>query len=101
MNVKAEISQLNNLANELLENIENELWDETKILSQKWDAKIRRFVQSLSAKQFITMKNEIENISSQNTIIEKRLIDLRAKVLTQIQENEHTRTAIQFYNKTA
>ena len=46
------------------------------------------------------MKSEIEKIATQNTSINKRLIKLRAKVLTQIQENNNSRSAIQLYNST-
>ncbi len=99
--VRSQISQLNHSANELLEVIENEMWDEAIELSQKWDVNIRSFVHGLTAKQFISMRKEVEDLVSQNAIIERNLIDSRAKVLTQIQENNHSRTAIQFYNKTA
>lgn len=101
MNASTQITQLNNSANELLATIENELWDEAIELSQQWDANIRSFVCGLSAEQVISMKNEIEEIASQNSSIKDRLIDSRAKVLTLIQENNNSRTAIQLYNKTA
>jgi len=101
MNASQQIAQLNHSANELLETIENELWDEVIELSQRWDENIRSFIRSLSAEQFITLRNEVENIAFQNSKIEKCVIDSRAKVLTQIQETNNSRTAIQFYNKTA
>ncbi len=95
------ITQLNTSANELTKVIENELWDEATVLSQKWDQNVRDFISGLSAKQFINMKKEIEDIASQNTRIETLLIELRAKVLTQIQENKYSNNAIQLYHKTA
>ena len=100
MNVDQQLTQINNSANRLVETIENELWDEAIELGQQWDARIREFMRCLSAEQFISMRSEIENIASQNTSINKRLIKLRAKVLTQIQENNSSRSAIQLYNST-
>jgi len=100
MNVDQQLTQLNNSANELVETIENEMWDEAIELSQQWDARIRSFIRRLSAEQFVSMKSEIEEIATQNTSIKKRLIKLRAKVLTQIQENNNSRTAIQLYSNT-
>jgi len=98
MNVDQQLTQINNSAYELVETIENELWDEAIELSQQWDARIRNFIRSLSAEQFVSMKSEIEKIATQNTSINKRLIKLRAKVLTKIQENNTSRSAIQLYN---
>lgn len=100
MNVDQQLTQINNSANRLVETIENELWDEAIELSQQWDARIRKFMRSLSAEQFISMRSEIEYIVSQNTSINKRLIKLRANVLTLIQENNSSRSAIQLYNNT-
>lgn len=100
MNVDQQLTQINNSANRLVETIENELWDEAIEFSQQWDARIRKFMRSLSAEQFISMRSEIENIASQNTSINKRLIKLRANVLTQIQENNSSRSAMQLYNNT-
>lgn len=98
MNVDQQLTQLNNSANELVESIENEFWDEAIELSQLWDARIRSLIRSLSAEQFVSMKSEIEKIATQNTSIKKRLIKLRAKVLTQIQENNTSQSAIKLYN---
>lgn len=98
MSVDQQLTQINNSAYELVETIENELWDEAIELSQQWDVRIRNFIRNLSAEQFVSMKSEIEKIATQNTSIKKRLINLRAKVLTQIQENNTSRSAIQFYN---
>ena len=98
MNVDQQLTQLNNSANELVESIQNEFWDEAIELSQLWDARIRSLIRSLSAEQFVSMKSEIEKIATQNTSIKKRLIKLRAKVLTQIQENNISQSAIELYN---
>ncbi len=98
MNVDQQLTQLNNSADELVESIENEFWDEAIELSQLWDARIRSLIRSLSAEQFVSMKSEIEKIATQNTSIKKRLIKLRAKVLTQIQENNTSQSAIKLYN---
>lgn len=98
MNVDQQLTQLNNSANELVESIENEFWDEAIELSQLWDARIRSLIRSLSAEQFVSMKSEIEKIATQNTSIKKRLIKLRAKVLTKIQENNTSQSAIKLYN---
>ncbi len=92
--------QVTNSANELLATIENESWDEAVELSQQWDAKIRSFVRGLSAEQFLSMKSEIEKIASQNTSIKKQLEKLRANVLTQLQENNTSQSAIQLYTST-
>lgn len=100
MNVKQQLNQIISSANELVETIDNELWDEAVGLSQQWDTSIRYFVRGLSAEQFISMKSEIEQIATQNTSIKKRLVKLRANVLTQIQENNNSRSAIQLYNNT-
>ncbi len=98
MNVEQQLTQLNNSANELVESIENESWDEAIELGQLWDARIRGFIRSLSAEQFVSMESEIEKIATQNTSINKRLIKLRAKVLTKIQENNISQSAIKLYN---
>jgi len=98
MNVDKQLTQINNSAYELVETIENELWDEAIELSQQWDVSIRNFIRSLSAEQFVSMKSEIEKIATQNMSINNRLIKLRAKVLTKIQENNTSRSAIQLYN---
>lgn len=98
MNVDQQLTQLNNSADELVESIENEFWDEAIELSQLWDARIRSLIRSLSAEQFVSMKSEIDKIATQNTSIKKRLIKLRAKVLTQIQENNTSQSAIKLYN---
>jgi len=100
MNVNKQLKQVSDSGNLLLDTIEDESWDEAIELSQQWDARIRGFIQSLSAEQFISMKSEIEKIASQNTSIKKRLIKYRAKVLTQIQENNNSHSAIQLYNNT-
>lgn len=98
MNVDQQLTQLNNSADELVESIENEFWDEAIELSQLWDARIRSLIRSLSAEQFVSMKSEIDKIATQNTSIKKRLIKLRAKILTQIQENNTSQSAIKLYN---
>ena len=100
MSVSKQLKLVNNSADELLATIENGLWGEAEELCRQWDARIRKFMRSLSAEQFISMRSEIENIASQNTSIIERLIKLRAKVLTQIQENNSSRSAIQLYNNT-
>ena len=92
--------QMTDSANELLATIENESWDEAIDLSQQWDTKIRSFISGLSTEQFLSMKSEIEKIASQNNNIKKHLIDSRAKVLTLIQENNTSQSAIQLYNNT-
>ncbi len=98
MSTQKQLSQVKYLAEELLMTINNESWDEAIELSQKWDADVRAFINSLTAEQFITMSSDIEKITETNTIIKDQVIDLRAKVLTQIQNNKHTQTAIQQYN---
>ncbi|QMU60397.1 MAG: hypothetical protein GKR92_01270 [Gammaproteobacteria bacterium] len=98
MNASKQLMQVTDSANELLTTIENESWDEAIALSLQWDKRVRTFIHSLSAEQFIAMKSEIEIIVSQNNSIEKRLVAMRAKVLTQIQENNTSRSAIQLYN---
>lgn len=98
MNAKKHIMHVTDIADELLTTIEDESWEEAMQLSQLWDAKIRQLIRSLSAEQFISMQSDIEKIASKNSIIEKHLTKLRAKVLTQIQENNNSRTAIQLYN---
>jgi len=100
MSVDEQLVQVTDLANELLATIEDESWGEAEELCRQWDTRIRSFIQGLSAEQFISMKSEIENIASQNTSIKKRLVTLRAKVLTQIQENNNSHSAIQLYNTT-
>ena len=100
MSVDEQLVQVIDLANELLATIEDESWDEAEELCRQWDARIRSFIKGLSAEQFISMKSEIENIASQNTSINKRLVTLRAKVLTKIQENNNSHSAIQLYNST-
>ena len=95
-----QLKQVNDSAKELHATIENESWDEAAELSHQWDSRIRNFIRSLSAEQFISMKSEIENIASQNSSIKKQLEKLRAKVLTQLQENNNSQSAIQLYNST-
>ena len=46
MNVDQQLTQINNSANELVETIENELWDEAIELSQQWDVRIRNFIEA-------------------------------------------------------
>ncbi len=100
MSTQKQLSQVKNLAKELLSTINNESWDEAMKLSQKWDANIRKYIRSLTAEQFISMNNDIEELANTNTVIKDQLIDLRAKVLTQIQNNKYSQTAIQQYNNT-
>ena len=98
MNVKKKIKQLTDCAQGLNSAIEEESWDEAMLLSQQWDTNIRDLFRSLSTEQFTTMKSELEEILDQNVSIRKHLMELRAKVLTQIQENNNNRSAIQLYN---
>jgi hypothetical protein len=98
MNANKQIKQVTASANELLVMINNEDWDEAMQLSQQLDIKIRNLIRGQSAEQLIAMKSEIEKIVHLNRSIEKHLIKLRAKVLTQIQENNSNRTAIQLYH---
>lgn len=98
MNVNKQLAQITEAANELISYIESESWDDAMRLSLQWDTKIRNLMRGLSAEQFIAMKCQIESLASQNANIKNRLIKLRAKVLTQIQENNSSRAAIQQYN---
>lgn len=98
MNVNKQLAQITEAANELISFIESESWDDATRLSLQWDTKIRNLMRGLSAEQFIAMKGQIESLASQNANIKNRLIKLRAKVLTQIQENSSSRVAIQQYN---
>jgi hypothetical protein len=99
MSSSQEIIQLHHSADELLESIDNECWDEANILSKKWDSTIRNFIRNLSPEKFVAIRDEIENIVSLNSKIENHLVDLRAKVLTKIQKNNSSQNAIRFYNK--
>ncbi len=100
MNVQKRLMHVTDLANELQRFIENELWDEAMQLSQQWDSEVRKFVHNLSSAQFIAIRDEIEELASKNTRIKTKLTGLRAKVLTQIQENNYSHTAIQSYSNT-
>jgi len=100
MNVKKCLEQVTDLADELLTTIDDESWDEAVVLSQQWDSRVRNFIKSVIADQSVSVKSEIKNIALQNARIENRLTELRAKVLTQIQENNTSRSAIQLYNNT-
>ncbi len=98
MSTKKLIQELSDLAVDLLTTIDDELWDDAKRLSQLWDVKIRTFISNLPAEEFITLQDEIEKIASNNTKIENHLVTMRAKVLTKIQNNNNSRTAIEQYN---
>ena len=98
MNANMQLKQVTECADKLLDTINCEAWDEAMHLSQQWDAKIHNLIRSLSAEQFIAMKSDIEKVASLNRSIEKQLIKLRAKVLTEIQENNTSRNAIQLYH---
>jgi predicted HD phosphohydrolase len=100
MSVNQQIIQLRHSADELLEKIDNEYWDEAKILSKKWDISVRDFMCNLSPEKFIANRGEVESLAMLNKKIENHLVTLRAKVLTKIQENNTSRNAIQLYNKT-
>jgi len=100
MNVKKCLEQVTDLADELLTTIDDESWDEAVVLSQQWDSRVRNFIKSVIADQSVSVKSEIKNIALQNARIENHLTELRAKVLTQIQENNTSRSAIQLYNNT-
>lgn len=93
-----QLKQVTECADKLLDTINSEAWDEAMQLSQQWDEKIHNLIRGLSAEQFIAMKSDIEKVASLNRSIEKHLSKLRAKVLTKIQENNTSRTAIQLYH---
>ncbi|MGH1537512.1 MAG: hypothetical protein ACRBDX_05635 [Gammaproteobacteria bacterium] len=101
MNAKLQLIQINDSAKELIASIENESWDDAMHLSQQWDTRIRDLICNMSAEQFITMESQIVSLVDQNMCIKKRLVNLRAKVLTQLQENNTSRSAIQSYNNVA
>jgi len=101
MSANSHFSQLAIFGNKIEECIENELWEEADQFCQQWDEKIRTLINSLSAEQFVAMGAQIENVASQNARIKKHLIKLRAKVLTQLQENNTSQTAIQQYQNIA
>ena len=98
MNVNEQLMQITDFADELNTSIENESWEMAMQLSHQWDVNIRKFIGGLSAEQCIKMKGQIESLASQNKSINNRLVKLRAKVLTQIQENNNSRKAIKQYN---
>ena len=98
MNANKQLMQITDFADELIASIENESWEAAMQLSQQWDINIRNLIRSISAEQFIAMKSQIECLAAKNTSIKKRLIKSRAKVLTQLQENNNCRKAIQQYN---
>ena len=98
MNFQNQLVQITDFAVKFSKCIEDEAWKEAKTLSQQWDAQIREFMIGLSAEQLITYKAEIEKIASENTAIKNKLTNMRAKVLTQIQDNKHSFTAIQSYS---
>ncbi len=98
MNAKLQLIQINDSAKELIASIENESWDDAMHLSQQWDSRIRDLIRNLPAEKIIVMKSQIDTLAAQNLYIKDCLVNLRAKVLTQLQENSNSRSAIQLYN---
>ena len=96
--IKEELEELNQAANRLLSSTkEDESWEEIVHLIQKWDERIQILVRGLSAEQLLKFGSEVKKIADKNLKIKGQLEALRAKVLTQIQENTHSRSAIQQY----
>jgi hypothetical protein len=97
LNIQKKITEVKQSAEVLLEIIENEAWDEANELCQQWDTKIRIFFNELSSEEIIAARQEIEEIAVINVKIKNCIIQSRAKVLTQLQKNNTSRTVIQLY----
>ena len=96
--IKQQFTELNQAARRLLSRMDDESWEDVVQLTQEWDERIRILVRDLTAEQIIGLESDIKKIAVQNSKIKKQLEVIRAKVLTLIQENNHSRNAIKHYN---
>ena len=98
LSIKEQLVELNNAASKLLFTMDDESWEAMIQVTQEWDERIQILVRGLSAQQIVELESEIKKIADKNIKIKENLEILRAKVLTQIQENNHSRNVIQQYS---
>ena len=98
MNFQQQLLQLGKSGEKLLAAIENESWDSALGYSQEWGTCIQDMFNCLSSDQFVLYKDELLEIEQQHQDIKEKLIDFRAKTLTQLQDINKYRAFNKHYN---
>ena len=98
MKISEQLQQLRSIGNKLVTAIEDKSWDEASEYSKEWDTGMRGLFNCLSSDQFSQLKSELDYIANQNQFIIEKIIHLRAKTLTLLQDYQDSRRVHTYYN---